>query len=141
MRKVSIKAIFMLLLLCIPIFAHKLNIFYIIEKKTLFVESYFRGGGICKECDLLLLDENKNEIFKSKLGAEGKISIDISNLNPKEIKVDASMGHVATLEIVEDLDMGIELEERKDLDIYKILVALGLIAVAFALFALLKRKR
>ncbi len=84
---------FILFLMPVYLFSHKLNIFAYYEDSKLNVESFFSDGTQCKNCDVKVFDEKNNLIFSGKLDNKGQITINKKLNNNVVIKVIASMGH------------------------------------------------
>ncbi len=118
--------------------AHKINLFITNENDTLDIYSYFANGAPCKNCELIIKNEDKI-ILKDSLNDEGKYQYKPTFKNI-EVIVDATGGHKASekLEIAnihnEDLkEHLIKEENKKDINIL-----LGLLLI-FIIFFLLKK--
>ena len=118
--------------------AHKINLFITNENDTLDIYSYFASGAPCKNCEIIIKNENQI-ILKDTLNDKGKYQYKPKN-KTIEVIVDATGGHKASerLEIAnihnEDFNEHIKKEENKKYT--NILLGLFLI---FVLFFLLKK--
>lgn len=119
-------------------FAHKINLFVTNENDRLEIYSYFASGSACKNCKLIIKNEEKI-VLEDVLNNDGKYRYKPTFKN-LEIIVDATGGHIASEKIEvsniknEDLKEHLKNEENnKYLNIF-----IGLILI-FLLFFLLKR--
>jgi nickel transport protein len=120
--------------------AHKINLFITNENDTLDIYSYFANGAPCKNCELIIKNEDKI-ILKDSLNDEGKYQYK-STFKNIEVIVDATGGHKASekLEIAnihnEDLKEHLNKEENKKYTN----ILLGLLLI-FIIFFLLKKTK
>ena len=119
-------------------YAHKINLFITNENDKLEIYSYFASGNACKNCKLIIKNDEKI-VLEDTLNVEGKYSYTPTFKN-LEIIVDASGGHIASekIEVLnikkEDLKERLNKEEnQKYLNIF-----IGLFLI-FVIFFLLKR--
>jgi hypothetical protein len=88
-----IRKIFLLLCLSAAFLsAHKLNLFLYDENGTLFIQSYFHKSAPCKNCEVVIEDENGGVISKLSTNDEGKADINLSQ-SAFSVSVNAGMGH------------------------------------------------
>ena len=132
------KYIFLFCLIFNFSYAHKINLFVTNENEKLEIYSYFASGSACKNCKLIIKNEEKI-ILEDVLNNEGKYSYKPTFKN-LEIIVDATSGHIASEKIEvsniknEDLKEHIKNEEE---DKYQN-IFIGLVLI-FLMFFLLKR--
>lgn len=119
-------------------YAHKINLFITNENDKLEIYSYFASGNACKNCKLIIKNDQKI-VLEDTLNVEGKYSYTPTFKN-LEIIVDASGGHIISekIEVLnikkEDLKEHLNKEEnQKYLNIF-----IGLFLI-FVIFFLLKR--
>ena len=119
-------------------YAHKINLFITNENDKLEIYSYFASGNACKNCKLIIKNDEKI-VLEDTLNVEGKYSYTPTFKN-LEILVDASGGHIISekIEVLnikkEDLKERLNKEEnQKYLNIF-----IGLFLI-FVIFFLLKR--
>ncbi len=119
-------------------YAHKINLFITNENDKLEIYSYFASGNACKNCKLIIKNDEKI-VLEDVLNSEGKYSYTPTFKN-LEILVDASGGHIISekIEVLnikkEDLKERLNKEEnQKYLNIF-----IGLFLI-FVIFFLLKR--
>ncbi len=91
--------LFLILLIPALLNAHKLNIFAYYEDGKINIESFFSDGTPCKNCDVKILDNNKNLIFSGKLNEKGEITVNKKLTGNVLIKVNASMGHESSFNL------------------------------------------
>lgn len=132
------KYIFLLVLFVSFSFAHKINLFVTNENDSLEIYSYFASGAPCKNCKLIIKDDEKI-IFEDVLNDEGKYNYKptIKNI---EVVVDATSGHIVSEKVEVDNvkieDLKEHKKEENKVENINILIALVLI---FLIFFLLKR--
>ncbi len=132
------KYILLLVLFVSFSFAHKLNLFVTNENDSLEIYSYFASGAPCKNCKLIIKDDEKI-IFEDVLNDEGKYNYKptIKNI---EVVVDATSGHIVSEKVEVDNvkieDLKEHKKEENKVENINILIALVLI---FLIFFLLKR--
>lgn len=132
------KYIFLFCLIFNFSYAHKINLFVTNENEKLEIYSYFASGKACKNCKLIIKNEEKI-VLEDVLNNEGKYSYKPTFKN-LEIVVDATGGHIASEKIEvsniknEDLKEHLKNEEK---DKYQN-IFIGLVLI-FLMFFLLKR--
>lgn len=132
------KYIFLFCLIFNFSYAHKINLFVTNENEKLEIYSYFASGSACKNCKLIIKNEEKI-VLEDVLNNEGKYSYKPTFKN-LEIIVDATSGHIASEKIEvsniknEDLKEHLKNEEK---DKYQN-IFIGLVLI-FLMFFLLKR--
>lgn len=132
------KYIFLFCLIFNFSYAHKINLFVTNENEKLEIYSYFASGSACKNCKLIIKNEEKI-VLEDVLNNEGKYSYKPTFKN-LEIIVDATGGHIASEKIEvsniknEDLKEHLKNEEK---DKYQN-IFIGLVLI-FLMFFLLKR--
>lgn len=119
-------------------YAHKINLFTINENGKMEIYSYFANGNPCKNCRLIIKNDEK-VVLETLLNDEGKYTF-IPTSQSNEITIDAGEGHIAKEKVIvsdiknEDLKEHIKNEEeKKDINII-----IGLLLI-FLIFFLLKR--
>ncbi|MBU4602323.1 hypothetical protein KKA86_04415 [bacterium] len=88
-----------IMMINIPVFAHKVNVFAYIEGDKVYSESYFNDGKKCVDSKIEVFDNRENKLLEGLTDEEGMFSFDI----PPEDVIDgdlrivliASMGHRA----------------------------------------------
>ncbi len=86
-------------LLCVSLFAHKLNLFTDYENQTLYISAYIlQMVMVAKIAKLKLKIKIKNFCKKTFTNKKGEVSIDIKEDN-FYVSVDAKGGHIATKKI------------------------------------------
>ena len=132
------KSFILLSLLISSLFAHKVNLFITNEKDSLDIYSYFANGAPCKNCKLIIKND-ESTVFEGTLDEKGKYSY-----IPKDeyilVTVDAGGGHLAKeivkVENIKHENIKEHKEKEKSLEYKKILLGL---AILFIIFFLLKR--
>ena len=84
------------LVLSMPAFAHKVNIFACVEGDTVHTESYFPDGRVVHNGTVSVYDSEDSLILKGVTDEEGLFSFPVPKGNDLTIVLDASMGHRAT---------------------------------------------
>ena len=79
--------------------AHKLNIFAYYEGGKINIESFFSDGTPCRSCRFSIVDEEGNVLKDGILDSKGQATVPISLRKGVYVKVNASMGHMATFHI------------------------------------------
>ncbi len=102
--------LFLFLLIPALLNAHKLNIFAYYENGKINIESFFSDGTPCKNCNVKILDNNKNLIFSGKLNEKGEITVNKKLTGNVLIKVNASMGHESSF----NLKIGNDKKEKEN---------------------------
>ena len=91
------KYLFLSLLFLNFSYAHKINLFITNENDDLQIYSYFASGMACKNCKLIIKNEEKI-VLQDVLNSEGKYTYKRTFKNV-EIIVDASSGHIVSEKI------------------------------------------
>ncbi len=119
-------------------FAHKINLFVTNENDNLEIYSYFASGSACKNCKLIIKNDEKI-VLEDVLNSDGKYSYKPTFKN-LEIVVDATGGHIASEKIevsnIKKEDLTEHKKEENRGENINILIALVLI---FLIFFLLKK--
>lgn len=119
-------------------FAHKINLFVTNENDNLEIYSYFANGNACKNCKLIIKNDEKI-VLEDVLNSDGKYSYKPTFKN-LEIIVDATGGHIASEKIevsnIKNEDLKEHKKEENRGENINILIALVLI---FLIFFLLKK--
>lgn len=84
------------LVLSMPAFAHKVNIFAWVEGDTVHTESYFPDGRVVHNGTVSVYDSEDSLILKGVTDEEGLFSFPVPKGDDLTIVLDASMGHRAT---------------------------------------------
>lgn len=152
-----IRVLFLVFILCVSSYAHRLSVFTNFEDDKLFISSYFANGNPCKNCELKILKDNKL-LVKGITNEKGEFE---ASIKEKEflLSVDAGGGHAVLKNIQEvvkpekryessqlqklqeenkKLKIKVELLEEKlaFMDVFKMIFAL---LVIVGIFAFLKR--
>lgn len=118
--------------------AHKINLFITNENDTIDIYSYFASGAACKNCELIIKNDDKI-ILEDRLNDEGKYQYKATCKNI-EVIVDATGGHRASEKIEvaniknEDIKKHINDEQNKE----HINILIGLLLI-FVIFFILKK--
>ena len=97
----------MLALLATPVWAHKVNVFAVVENGTLVGEGYFAGGGKAQDVPVEVLDSSGNVVVKGATGSDGTFRIPMPQgvAAPLTIVLKAGDGHQNTF-ILTAKDLG-----------------------------------
>ena len=107
-----------IMMINIPVFAHKVNVFAYVEGDKVYSESYFNDGKKCVDSKIEVFDNRENKLLEGLTDEEGMFSFEI----PPEDAIDgdlrivliASMGHRAEYIIrTDELGNVAELIEEK----------------------------
>lgn len=132
------KKLVLIFLFVSTLFAHKINLFITHENDTIDIYSYFANGAPCKNCKLIIKNDEKI-ILEDNLTRDGKYKYIPQHKNI-EVIVDASAGHIVkeqlVIENIKQKDIRKYQEDEKNLEYQKIILGL---AVLFIFFFLLKR--
>ena len=132
------KYLFLFLLFLNFSYAHKINLFITNENDDLQIYSYFASGMACKNCRLIIKNEEKI-VLQDVLNSEGKYTYKPTFKNV-EIIVDASSGHIVSEKIevsnIKNEKLNQHLKKEEDKKYLNILIGLVLL---FLIFSLLKR--
>jgi len=98
MKKIKILLVLgFVLFYIIPVFAHKVNIFYYAEDNNIYLETYFSDGTKCRNSEIEFYDNNLNKLLlKGKTDLQGKFSFKIPQIPDKDtlkVVLIAEMGH------------------------------------------------
>ncbi|HKM19571.1 MAG TPA: hypothetical protein VJY14_05855 [Aliarcobacter sp.] len=158
--------IFLILVLPIFLFAHKVNLFLDLKDNNLYINSYFANAKPCMNCKFKI-ESNEKVVFEDILDEKGEYNYKTS-LNDLKVIVDAGSGHTVSKKIklqeqkneekiiqTEKIDKEIErlLEENRVLknqinvleeqlnyfEIFKIIFGLVLIVLIFIIIKRVKR--
>jgi nickel transport protein len=77
--------------------AHKVNLFAYEEDGTVFTESYFGDGTPCRECEIAVLDENKEVFAEGLTDGDGLFQFPCGKDGNLLIRLRAGMGHGARI--------------------------------------------
>jgi len=89
----------LLLLLPVPVTAHKVMIFAWVEGDTIHTQSKFSGGKRTKNTRVLVYDPNDILLLEGKTDENGMFSFKIPKRTELKIVLKASMGHMAAWKI------------------------------------------
>ena len=132
------KYLFLFLLFLNFSYAHKINLFITNENDDLQIYSYFASSMACKNCKLIIKNEEKI-VLQDVLNSEGKYTYKPTFKNV-EIIVDASSGHIVSEKIevsnIKNEKLNQHLKKEEDKKYLNILIGLILL---FLIFSLLKR--
>ncbi len=157
---------FLILVLPIFLFAHKVNLFLDLKDDNLYINSYFANAKPCMNCKFKI-ESNEKVVFEDILDEKGEYNYKTS-LNDLKVIVDAGSGHTVSKKIklqeqkneektvqAEKIDKEIELllEENRVLknqinvleeqlnyfEIFKIVFGLLLIVLIFIVLKRVKR--
>jgi nickel transport protein len=97
------KQLFLILILAMFAYAHKLNIFTDYQNGVLFVQSYYASGDACAGCVIKIQDANNAQIYDGVLDANGKSEIKINLPDSSKVIVSASGGHLVEANLGQSL--------------------------------------
>lgn len=96
----------LLILLVLPPYkaiAHRLNVFAYYEDGKVNIESFFSDGTPCRNCRFSIIDEEGSVLDQGTLDDKGQAIVQMNLKKGVYIKVNASMGHLATFHLhIED---------------------------------------
>mgnify|MGYP003408268389 FL=1 len=95
---------FLILILPIFLFAHKVNLFLDLKDDNLYINSYFANAKPCMNCKFKI-ESNEKVVFEDILDEKGEYNYKIS-LNDLKVIVDAGSGH--------NVSKKIKLQEQKN---------------------------
>lgn len=107
----------------IPVFAHKVNIFAYVEGDRIYTESYFNDGKKCIDSKIEVFDNQGNKLLEGLTDEEGVFSFEVSPEDVIEgdlkIVLTASMGHraeytISTGELGDTISVGSAKEEFEE---------------------------
>ena len=104
-NKLYLISIFMFLIIMvvnIPVFAHKVNIFAYVEGDRVYTESYFNDGKKCIDSKIEVFDKQGDKLLEGLTDEEGEFSFEIPQEGDLKIVLTASMGHQAEYSILAD---------------------------------------
>lgn len=129
--------IFVIVLLLISnVLAHRLYILANDDGKTLQIKSYFTKSSPCKDCEVAILDADKNILAKAKTSSSGEANISMPQ-SAFDIQVTASMGHQNSISYQSEHQVSVD----ENISTQKILLSLGIIFVLFFILYIIKRKK
>ena len=158
--------LFLMLVLPIFLFAHKVNLFLDLKDNNLYINSYFANAKPCMNCKFKI-ESNEKLVFEDILDEKGEYNYKTS-LNDLKVIVDAGSGHnvskkiklqeqkneekiVQTEKITKEIELLLEenrvlknqinvLEEQLNyFEIFKIVFGLFLIVLIFIILKRVKR--
>lgn len=88
-----ISVIVVLSLICLPAFAHKVNMFAYVEGNKVMMEGYFADGNKPMNCEVVVTDPDKKVLVKGLTDNNGKFSFDVPAVTDLHIVLNAGMGH------------------------------------------------
>ena len=88
---------FLILVLPIFLFAHKVNLFLDLKDDNLYINSYFANAKPCMNCKFKI-ESNEKVVFEDILDEKGEYNYKIS-LNDLKVIVDAGSGHTVSKKI------------------------------------------
>ena len=89
--------IFLILVLPIFLFAHKVNLFLDLKDNNLYINSYFANAKPCMNCKFKI-ESNEKLVFEDILDEKGEYNYKTS-LNDLKVIVDAGSGHTVSKKI------------------------------------------
>ena len=113
---------FLILVLPIFLFAHKVNLFLDLKDNNLYINSYFANAKPCMNCKFKI-ESNEKVVFEDILDEKGEYNYKIS-LNDLKVIVDAGSGHTVSKKIKLQEQKNEEKTvqaEKIDKEIYKLL--------------------
>jgi len=94
---------FIIIMMDVSVFAHKVNIFAYVEGDKVYTESYFNDGKKCIESKIEVFDNQGNKLLEGLTDEEGAFSFEIPpGDGDLKIVLTASMGHRAEYSISAD---------------------------------------
>ena len=88
-----------IMMINIPIFAHKVNVFAYVEEDKVYTESYFNDGKKCVDSKIEVFDNQGNKLLEGLTDEEGMFSFESSSEDvidgDLKVVLTASMGHRA----------------------------------------------
>lgn len=101
-----------LLILCTPVWAHKVNVFAIAQGDQILVEIYFPDGKPAINSKITVQNSAGKEIFSGVADAQGKAEFPIPASDDLTIAVDAGLGHRSEAKIPKsELDSGLKAKQ------------------------------
>jgi len=95
--------ILIIMMINIPVFAHKVNVFAYMEGDKIYSESYFNDGKKCVDSKIEVFDNQGNKLLEGLTNAEGAFSFEVPQEDGDlKIVLIASMGHRAEYTISAD---------------------------------------
>ena len=88
---------FLILVLPIFLFAHKVNLFLDLKDNNLYINSYFANAKPCMNCKFKI-ESNEKLVFEDILDEKGEYNYKTS-LNDLKVIVDAGSGHTVSKKI------------------------------------------
>ncbi|MBI4775377.1 MAG: carboxypeptidase regulatory-like domain-containing protein [Deltaproteobacteria bacterium] len=85
--------IFVSLLLCGAVLAHKVNLFAYVEAGKVYTESYFPDGSPVKGGKVLVYDSRNELLLEGVTDNGGLFSFDVPKVDDLTIVIEATMGH------------------------------------------------
>ena len=113
---------FLILVLPIFLFAHKVNLFLDLKDDNLYINSYFANAKPCMNCKFKI-ESNEKVVFEDILDEKGEYNYKTS-LNDLKVIVDAGSGHTVSKKIKLQEQKNEEKTvqaEKIDKEIYKLL--------------------
>ncbi len=105
-NKLYLTLIFLFLIIMvvnIPVFAHKVNIFAYVEGDRIYTESYFNDGKKCIDSKIEVFDKQGDKLLEGLTDEEGEFSFEVSPEDGDlKIVLTAGMGHRAEYSISAD---------------------------------------
>jgi len=85
-----------IMMINIPVFAHKVNVFAYVEGDKVYSESYFNDGKKCVDLKIEVFDNQENKLLEGLTDEEGVFSFEVpQEEGDLKIVLTASMGHRA----------------------------------------------
>ena len=95
-----------IMMINIPVFAHKVNIFAYVEGDKVYTESYFNDGKKCIDSKIEVFDNQGNKLLEGLTDEEGMFSFEIPSKDvidgDLKVVLTASMGHRAEYSVSAD---------------------------------------
>jgi nickel transport protein len=84
---------FLSVVMVLPAYAHKVNIFAYVEDGRIYTESYFPDGKPVDGGTIEVLDSGNQKVAEGVTDKDGKCSLPIPKRDDLTIVINASMGH------------------------------------------------
>ncbi|WP_458699352.1 hypothetical protein ACKGJI_05995 [Sulfurospirillum sp. 1307] len=129
------RILFLFILLLNSLCAHKLYVLGDDDGKTLHVKSYFTKSSFCQNCQVKILDKDEKVLFEGKTDTKGEADFPFVSKNVY-IDVVGSIGHKNRVYYESENDL---ISEDQNESLWRIFMALGIIALIFSALRFLKR--
>lgn len=103
----------LIIVISVPVFAHKVNIFAYVEGDKVYTESYFNDGKKCVNSNIEVFDSTGNKLLEGVTNEDGEFTFEIPEKEDLKIVLTASMGHRAEY-IIKASELGDVIESNKE---------------------------